>query len=66
MALIKCPECGKDVSSEAASCPYCGYPIKNDVNAQEVDIEPTPTYYTGNNVPKKQKKKNGCLTALVK
>ena len=27
MALIKCPECGRDVSSSAKSCPQCGYPI---------------------------------------
>jgi uncharacterized membrane protein YdbT with pleckstrin-like domain len=24
MALIRCPECGKDVSSLAVSCPHCG------------------------------------------
>lgn len=28
MALIKCHECGKDVSSEAAACPHCGAPVK--------------------------------------
>lgn len=27
MALIKCSECGKEVSSKATSCPYCGNPI---------------------------------------
>ena len=27
MALIKCPECGKEVSSLAAACPVCAYPI---------------------------------------
>ena len=27
MALINCPECGKQVSDQAASCPGCGYPI---------------------------------------
>jgi zinc-ribbon domain len=27
VALIKCPECGKEVSSAAASCPSCGHPI---------------------------------------
>ena len=27
MALIKCPECGGDVSHKAAACPRCGYPI---------------------------------------
>ena len=31
MALIKCPECKRVVSSEAISCPYCGYPIKGRV-----------------------------------
>lgn len=29
MALIKCPECGNEVSSSAVSCPKCGYPIAN-------------------------------------
>lgn len=28
MALIKCPECNKEVSSSAVSCPHCGYEIK--------------------------------------
>ncbi len=27
MALIKCPECGKEISDKAASCPNCGCPI---------------------------------------
>ena len=27
MALIKCPECGKEVSTEASVCPHCGYPL---------------------------------------
>ena len=27
MALIKCEECGKEVSNKAASCPNCGAPI---------------------------------------
>lgn len=27
MALIKCPECGKEVSENAISCPNCGEPI---------------------------------------
>ena len=28
MALIKCSECGKEVSSNADACPNCGNPIK--------------------------------------
>lgn len=27
MAQIKCPECGKEISSLAKTCPNCGYPI---------------------------------------
>lgn len=30
MALIKCPECGKEISDKAGSCPNCGYPLKYD------------------------------------
>lgn len=28
MALVKCKECGKEVSNKAESCPGCGKPIK--------------------------------------
>ena len=28
MALIKCPECGKEISDRAALCVNCGYPIQ--------------------------------------
>lgn len=27
MALITCPECGKEISNKATACPNCGYPI---------------------------------------
>ena len=27
MALIACPDCGKDISSNAQSCIHCGAPI---------------------------------------
>ncbi len=33
MALIKCPECGHDVSTFAQSCPNCGYPISDEESA---------------------------------
>ena len=35
MALIKCPECGKDVSDKSIACPSCGYPIVSMVNSKE-------------------------------
>ena len=27
MALIKCPECGKEISDKAKCCIHCGYPL---------------------------------------
>ena len=38
MALMKCPECGRDVSTMAKSCPGCGYPIVQHVAAQPAAV----------------------------
>ena len=27
MALIKCPECGSEISEQAEECPKCAFPI---------------------------------------
>lgn len=32
MALIHCPECGKEVSDRALGCPNCGFPMMNQIN----------------------------------
>jgi len=32
MALIKCKECGKDISTKAKICPNCGAPVPTKVN----------------------------------
>lgn len=40
MALIKCPECGKDVSDKAEVCIHCGYPLKAETNQKESDERP--------------------------
>ena len=36
MALINCPDCGKEMSDRAPACPHCGHP-----NAKAVTIEQT-------------------------
>lgn len=41
MALIKCPECGKEISNKAKNCVNCGYPIKE--GDTEEKIKPTIT-----------------------
>jgi len=53
MALIKCPECGHEVSTLADSCPNCGYPLKpkkdkNVVKENETSEYPAPigAYWT--------------------
>jgi rRNA maturation endonuclease Nob1 len=33
MALIKCTECGKEISDKAKTCPSCGAPVKSVSNA---------------------------------
>lgn len=37
MALIECKECKKQISSDAASCPHCGKPIKTENPTQVKD-----------------------------
>ena len=39
MALIKCPECGQEVSNLAPTCIHCGYPLneeQTDMQSQQV------------------------------
>lgn len=36
MAMMNCPECGREVSDKAKSCPNCGTPIKKLKNALSV------------------------------
>lgn len=30
MALINCPECGKEISDKAPACPNCGMPLRRE------------------------------------
>lgn len=39
MAMISCPECGKDISDRALTCPNCGCPIEPKSNIQPNDEE---------------------------
>lgn len=39
MSLIKCPECGKEISDKAVTCPQCGYPIGNEANSTSINKE---------------------------
>ncbi len=35
MAMISCPECGKQISDKAVSCPNCGYSVKEAKKCEE-------------------------------
>lgn len=35
MSLIRCPECGKEISNKAPQCIHCGFPINNKINQKE-------------------------------
>lgn len=39
MALIKCPECGKEVSDRADACPVCGFPISKEQEKGKIKIK---------------------------
>lgn len=45
MAMIQCPECGKEISDKATSCPSCGYPI----NITQVETEQDRVNVRGKN-----------------
>jgi len=36
MALVKCPECGNNISDKAKSCPKCGHPM--GVSSGQVNV----------------------------
>lgn len=36
MALIKCPECKKEISDTVKKCPHCGFKIKNNIDVKEI------------------------------
>ena len=70
MALIKCNECGKEVSEKAESCPHCGNPISKKTNLKyceycgdkmPVNADKCPHCYTENK-PRKREKTNVCAT----
>ena len=40
MAIIKCPECGREVSDKATACPQCGAPVQ--AHPLSAPAPPTP------------------------
>ena len=38
MALISCPECGKEISDRVKVCPHCGYPLVDDTEPKQEEM----------------------------
>lgn len=57
MALIKCPDCGKEFSDQAEACPNCGRPNELRQKSQQAGNSPAsssrPTVTAHENKPKK-------------
>ena len=43
MALMNCPECGKEVSDQAYSCPHCGYVVASSSSPVQSGTPIKPT-----------------------
>lgn len=69
MALIKCQECGREISDKAASCPGCGCPVEIEfrVSAKifsEFDIVVDDIIEKYNLTPENQKKRVQAIREL--
>ncbi len=61
MALISCPECQKEISDKATSCPFCGYPI----GTAPTPIQPAVVSPIVNASPTKKRKHSPILIVLI-
>ena len=52
MALINCPECGKEVSDKATNCPNCGYPLEAVDFVKEEVAEEKASEVVGDDISK--------------
>lgn len=53
MALINCPECGKEISDKVKACPHCGYPFDEKSENIPQQVEVTSVKLTNKKVNKK-------------
>ncbi len=68
MALIKCIECGKEISDKAETCPNCGYPT--DASIEQAELKKIEEKYEKRekeikNVKKKKKSKRELIILII-
>lgn len=44
MALIKCPECGKEISDKSKQCIHCGYPLEISIEKKSIATQEDVVY----------------------
>ena len=64
MALIKCPECGKEVSDKAAACIHCGCPIQK-VHTEQQYAPPKQEVYEENSATVGMAKRDKLLVIVL-
>lgn len=61
MALLNCPECGKEISDKSKTCIHCGYPLKGEAaevgNNFNTDSDPLINQDSSNEIEYKKKNK---------
>ena len=57
MELVKCPECGTQVGSNAEGCPNCGYPIRTMYNKNKTLFTRSQNKETESGEPSEEYKK---------
>lgn len=65
MAMIKCPECGHDVSDKAPQCPHCGVEIAGRNSAEEPSTNAEKQGENGTNGKKKGNNKYLIVALIV-
>ena len=60
MALIICPDCQREISSEAKNCPNCGLPIKR-IHRQSASLVENSTFFTTETVGAGQRAGGGFM-----
>ena len=68
MALINCPECGKEISDKAVACPNCGCPISSEASSISTSVT-TPSSNNDDGKPstpvKREKKGKIALIIII-
>lgn len=59
MALIKCGECGKEISDKATTCPHCGAPTSITASGN------APAWYTAAATTSEKKKPEGGFNKIL-